>query len=180
MADQIPAEKKYSLEYLVGALVGGLVIGVLVSSLWVRSSATNKAASLSTSSASDVTTAVTKAPSMAVPSSDISKSSLSDLLIIPDQPAGLSVRVDKAAVGDNDWIVIHEDVRGMPGRALGAARFVGGSTSGTVELLRGTVPGNTYHGLIYKDDGDHIFSIDRDIPVRDSSGNPIQVTFRTN
>ena len=179
MADQIPIERKYSVEYLVGSLVAGLVIGVLVSSLWIHSSTIKKTPSLATTTTSDIAQTAGKVPA-AVTSPTATKPSTSDLLIIANQPAGLSVVVAKANVGDNDWIVIHEDVGGMPGRALGAARFVGGSTSGTVELLRGTVPGNTYHGLIYKDDGDHIFSIDRDVPVRDSAGNPIQVTFTTN
>lgn len=179
MADQIPVQKTYSVQYLVGALVLGLIIGVLISSLWGK---TEK------SKIESVTTAVVEenvsddeinTPSL--PSGEVVLPTVRENeLVIANQRAGLSVMVTKADVADTNWVVIHEDRNGVPGNALGAARFVDGTTSGTIELLRGTTAGQTYHGIIYKDDGDKIFSMERDVPLRDESGNPVGVTFKTN
>lgn len=181
MADQPAVAKTYSVQYVVGALIFGLIVGVLLSSLW-SGTGKNKAIServpIGTSAQTSDSVATTS--SKTTSSQDEIAQKSSSVLVIEDQPAGLSVVVAKAAIKEDNWVVIHEDRMGVPGNALGAARFIGGSTSGTIELLRGTVPGGTYHGLIYKDDGDRIFSIERDIPVRDEKGNPIQVTFKTN
>ena len=176
MADQIPVQKTYSVQYLVGAFVLGLILGVLISSLWAKTG-TNTIESMNAAPKE----AGVDEKTQAVVSEEVSvKTTSGSALVINEQSAGFSVMVASAEVADTSWVVIHEDRGGVPGNALGAARFINGTTSGTIELLRGTLSGHTYHGIVYKDDGDKIFSMERDVPLRDESGNPIGVTFKTN
>ena len=189
-------QKSYTSEVLVGALILGLIVGVFLSWAWfgskkLKTSFTTSKSETSAPSNDAKMVANVSETSAGTPSSASLTSNIvsttetpsetsSDMLVINDQPAGLTVAVTKANVTDDEWVVIHEDRMGAPSNALGAARFVAGATSGTVELLRGTSPGVRYHGLIYKDDGDRIFSMERDIPLRDQNGNPIAVSFTTN
>lgn len=106
-------------------------------------------------------------------------------LTIPSpQSAGLYVEVSRATVTEPTWVVIYEDRGGVPGNALGAALFFptsqGGETSGTVELLRGTLIGHSYFAGESLDDGDKMFSNTTDKPIRNEKGNPIMVEFKAN
>ena len=77
------------------------------------------------------------------------------------------------------WVVIYENYNGQPGNVLGAGLFVAGRTSGVVDLLRGTLPGQTYFAGESRDDGDHMYSMDNDPAVRDANGNPVWIKFET-
>ena len=101
-------------------------------------------------------------------------------LSIPSpQDPGLQVAVSRVAVSELTWVVVYENRGGQPGNALGAALFTSERQSGVVDLLRGTLPGQTYLAGQSRDDGDHIFSLDNDPPIRDEEGNPIFIEFRT-
>lgn len=101
------------------------------------------------------------------------------MLSVPDQPAGLNVVVSRANTTISSWVVIYEDNAGQPGNALGAGRFSSEKRAGVVELLRGTLPQSTYYAVLHRDDGDRIFSLERDFPLRDEEGNPIMTKFMT-
>lgn len=178
MADTKVPQKTYPAEYLAGCLIGGLIIGVLVSWLWfdlgMKEQTADTAKATSTPQAS-----TTKEESTGSTGATTSLPTGSSLLVIDDQPAGTSVAVARAVVTEGQWVVVHEDRGGQPGNALGAARFVGGVQTGFVYLLRATIAGNKYHGLIYKDDGDRVFSMERDTPVSES-GKPVDVVFTAN
>lgn len=103
----------------------------------------------------------------------------SGALVIRDQSGGFAVAVSHIEVLEPTWAVIYEDAGGQPGNALGAGLFTPDRTSGTVHLLRGMLPGNTYYGVLHRDDGDRIFSLERDFPLRDNAGDPIMVAFMT-
>lgn len=96
-----------------------------------------------------------------------------------DQAAGLEIAITNASVSVPTWVVIYENHNGQPGNALGAALFTPERQSGTVELLRGTLPGQTYFAGLSRDDGDHIFSLQRDPAVRDENGDPVMLQFQT-
>lgn len=96
------------------------------------------------------------------------------------QNAGLEVVVASAAVSEPTWVVIYENNNGTPGNALGAALFTKDRQSGVVELLRGTLPGQTYFAGEARDDGDHMFSMQKDLAIRDQNGNPLWLQFKTN
>lgn len=97
----------------------------------------------------------------------------------PDQPAGLRVIIDKLTVDQNSWVAIHEDIDGVPGNILGAARFDAGEYEDeVVNLLRNTEEGSTYYAMIYADDGDKEFDHEKDLPVTGSQDTPIMDVFR--
>lgn len=101
-------------------------------------------------------------------------------LSIPSpQDPGFEVAVSRVIVSELTWVVVYENRAGQPGNALGAALFTSERQSGVVNLLRGTLPGQTYLAGQSRDDGDHIFSLDNDPPVRNAQGDPVFVEFRT-
>lgn len=105
--------------------------------------------------------------------------SIGGLTIPSPQSAGLQVAVSNVSVSSPTWVVVYENHNGEPGNALGAALFTPERTSGAVELLRGTLPGQTYFAGEARDDGDHMFSLQNDPAVRDENGNPLWLQFQT-
>lgn len=98
-------------------------------------------------------------------STDEGASSGSGLLTVAAQKAGMSVAVSDVNVSEPTWVAVYESRSGKPGNVLGAALFFPGNPSGTVELLRGTVAGETYFVTELKDNGDHKFSMKADTPL---------------
>lgn len=111
---------------------------------------------------------------------NIALQNISDLLEVDNQSAGLEVVVKKIKVSESVWVAIHEDNgQGEPGNILGAQLFDPIMTSGTVELLRNTEVGKTYYAVIRGDNGDRAFIPKMDMPILDSNGRPLMVTFKT-
>lgn len=165
------------------AAVAILVIG---GGIWAlaghKSSPTDTASTTATTTskttstgASTGTTAVTGTSSVGAETAFPSGS----LVIASPQDAGLEIAVSKITVQVPTWVVIYENYNGQPGNVLGAGLFVSGRSSGVVDLLRGTLPGQTYFAGEARDDGDHMFSMANDPAIRDGSGNPIVVKFQT-
>lgn len=102
-----------------------------------------------------------------------------DLVIASPQNAGLEIAISKVTVQVPTWVVIYESYNGQPGNVLGAALFTNDRSSGAVDLLRGTLPGQSYFAGEARDDGDHMFSMVNDPATRDANGNPITLTFET-
>lgn len=101
-----------------------------------------------------------------------------DFFVVPPvQSAGFSVSVSQASVSGNSWIVVYESRNGERGNALGAALFSPERKSGTVRLLRTTIAGQTYFVGHRRDDGDRIFSMQKDLPVVGTNGEPVLVQF---
>ncbi len=99
-------------------------------------------------------------------------------ITIESQSAGTAVVVKRLVLGERSWVVIHEDERGRPGRILGAGRFTSGAHADVfVELLRNTVSGGVYYGMIHIDDGDDMFDSKLDTHLPDETGSPIMVRF---
>ena len=101
----------------------------------------------------------------------------SSSIIVPNQRAGGSVVINKATLDEDGWVVIHEGTASYIGNALGAARFDKGEHSGVVELLRTTTPGNIYRAVLYRDNGDRMFSLDTDFPFLQDGNQPILTIF---
>ena len=102
-----------------------------------------------------------------------------ELTTPPMQDAGFTVSVAVAAVTSPVWVVVYENRNGGLGNALGAKLFFPESTDGSVNLLRGTISGQTYFVGQRRDNGDRVFSLEKDLPVLDQSGKPILVQFQT-
>lgn len=102
-----------------------------------------------------------------------------DLVIASPQDAGLHVIVSKVTVPVPTWVVVYENHNGQPGNVLGAGLFMTGTTGGTVDLLRGTLSGQTYFVGKARDDGDRKYSLQNDPALRDADGDPVWVQFQT-
>lgn len=186
MADEKKIQEKKDASGLTITLsvLGGVVLGALaVWGLYAFGSSSSRVSDEMKSASGGTNDGIIES-SMNVSSSSQSSSASSQMdssmLAISNQSAGLQVAVSHVVLPYAGWVVIHEDRDGVPGNALGAARVIDGRESLTVDLLRGTLPGKTYYGLLYRDDGDKLFSLDNDFPIRDEKGNPVMVRFMTN
>lgn len=81
------------------------------------------------------------------------------------QKAGKKVSITRAIVDVPTWIVVYDSVGGTAGRALGASLFSPEKESGTVTLLRATLPGKNYFVGQAVDNGNGTFSTSADTPV---------------
>lgn len=163
---KIPDTLKIPAALVVGMVVGGLLVWGVVREAPKLSEETR-------------TPSVTKlSEEVAAPLSQVTNETRGPLLI-GTQPAGFVVVVSHVSAKDPLWVVIYEDNGGQPGNALGAGRFTSEKTSGLVQLLRGTLPQSTYYGVLHRDDGDRVFSLESDFPLRDEEGTPRMVRFVT-
>lgn len=102
-----------------------------------------------------------------------------DSITVLDQAAGNAVRVENIEFENAGWVAVHEDRNGGLGNILGAAWFPRGTSSGTVELLRDTLPGQAYYAVLYTDNGNKVFETGVDAQIVTASGNPVMSTFIT-
>lgn len=106
----------------------------------------------------------------------------SALLSISDQPAGTEVIVSSVSVAPPGvWVAIHEESEeGTLLGVLGAARVRWQSTDVTVSLLRATEAGKNYIAVLYRDDGDDVFLLEKDsVYVDFESGKRVEAQFAT-
>ena len=101
-----------------------------------------------------------------------------EYIVVEDQLAGERVLINEISISVSSWAVVHEDVGGVPGNALGAQRFDKGLHSGTIDLLRSTNFNQNYYVLLYRDDGDRKFDLEKDSLVIGDDNNPIGDTFQ--
>lgn len=104
-----------------------------------------------------------------------------DSILVTDQSEGVRVSLSSVVLKEGGWAVIHEDDNGAPGRILGAQLLAAGKwTDSTVELLRGTLAGQTYYAMLHSDNGDRAFDPKKDLPITDDEGNPVVMEFKAN
>lgn len=109
---------------------------------------------------------------------------LQGLSVASGQEAGPTVAISNINVDTPTWVVIYDDALGVPGKALGAQLFFpvvqGGESSGTVSLVRYTLPAHSYLAAERVDNGDHIYDATKDQLVTDpTNGKPLTVSFTT-
>ncbi len=95
------------------------------------------------------------------------------------QFAGPLVEIDSIHIATTSWVAIHDDERGVYTRVLGAQIFSPGMNTGTVSLLRYTIPGRTYHAVIHSDNGDRQFDYITDTPISDLVDGTSHILFST-
>jgi hypothetical protein len=114
-------------------------------------------------------------------------SSLTDRIIVDDQPPTDRVLVKKAVLEDDGWVVIYTDRDGQPDYIIGAQFFAAGTYDDFYTWIENpTTAGNYYHAVLHNDDGyifetefgRHVFDLDKDLPVTDSSGNWLSNQFK--
>lgn len=105
----------------------------------------------------------------------------SDHIFVSAQDAGATVALRELTLAVPGWAVVHEENNGFIGNALGAARKDAGThTDITISLLRTTEPQKRYWVVLYSDNGDRLFNLHDDFPLRDASDNPVMSSFTTN
>lgn len=104
----------------------------------------------------------------------------SELISVSAQPAGTQVQV-RVSLSSAGWVAVHEEREGGLGNVLGAKWLPEGDHDVTVNLLRATASGQTYHVVLYNDDGDRQFEYKKgDAHMLDGSKQPIQASFKAN
>src|SRR3989338_2468976 len=93
---------------------------------------------------------------------------------VVDQTAGGVVMAELVALKSRGWVAVQDEREWI----LGAARLEEGThTNVAVELLRGTVAGETYNAVLFVDDGDGIFDLHKDTVIKNSDGSTLSVAF---
>ncbi len=174
---QEPQAKSHTMRNLSIAVVAILVIGGIA---WAIGGHKNSTTDMAASTGGNMPATTTGTTTATGSSSGTQATFPSGSLVVSSpQNAGLQVVVSNVAVQAPTWVVIYENNNGKPGNVLGAALFTSDRASGVVDLLRGTLSGQTYFAGEARDDGDHMFSMVNDQTVRDTSSNPIVLTFET-
>lgn len=165
--------KYYTRQNLIIALIVGILIGLGAYYLWDN----KETIKLKKNSAPATENAADNAE-IRKGDGGVSFIESANSIVAPNQPAGYRIILSTVTMANDGWVVIHEDANGVPGNVLGAQRFSAGAyKDGTVELLRNTVEGDTYYAMIHTDDGDKMFDLVKDTPVKNSHDTPIMTAF---
>lgn len=174
-------DKKQESQKTVVAFVAGLLIGGLL--VWVFSLSPEAAApevEENGGETSDVRENVADVPEDTEVSMDNGSEVEAGSFSVADQPAGTEVSLgsDVMYPSGEGWIVVHEEVGGGLGNALGAARYetAVGLLPTSVRLLRATEAGVTYHVVYYGENGDDRFDMRVDTPLT-TDGAMVEATF---
>lgn len=90
----------------------------------------------------------------------------SSAILVNNQGAGSLVTVASVETDVATWVTVREDMNGVVGNILGAARVdAGASNNIVIELLRPTEVGKTYRVVLFRDDGDRQFNHETDSPI---------------
>lgn len=162
-------------EYTI--FVGGLAIGILVGYIFFSGSPAHSTGEATT--ASSISSGVTAAASSTNPVGGVDSSTLT--LQVPAQPAGKTVTIESESAPFDTWVAVREiGPDGQPANILGAHLFPAGTASGTVTLLRDTIPGETYDVVLYRDNGNHAFDYQGgDILIKNRDGSIFTTPFST-
>lgn len=100
-------------------------------------------------------------------------------VVVTDQFPGNIVYLSSVQLSNPGFVVIKKDKAGTPGDVIGSQYFDKGINPGKVTLKSSTVEGTSYYATLYADtDGNKIFDITKDMPLKDASGKEIMKAFR--
>lgn len=157
------AEGRKTKVQLVVAFILGLIVGILVAPTFFGHDGTTESTGTPTGGEK----------------SQIAEATSTDAITVNDQLAGDRVLIKEITLDKSGWAVVHEDIEGAPGNALGAQRFDPGTFEDAhVDLLRNTESNDLYYVILYGDNGDGEFDIKTDTPLM-RNGKMIYGTFTT-
>jgi hypothetical protein len=171
------AEKQESQKTVVSFITGLLIGGLLV---WIFSSTpeeekqlekkTEKTDTEQTTKKEDVKSDTTaKTEGAKTGQVEMKKIEVGEgKLTVPEQDAGASIVLGEVKLPTKSgWIVVRDDVNGVPGNILGAARYNAdeGLMPTMVELIRSTVSGKSYQAMFYTEEGTVGFALGEDKPI---------------
>ena len=136
----------------------------------------DKTGTATTTSTTSVRTGTTPTSTM---SNSVTVSSIKGLGVSPLQDAGTEVSVSVEEVSAPAWVVVYESNNGKPGNVLGAGYMTPTIITTKIPLLRSTVSRQTYFIGQTTDDGDSMYSMQKDAALRDAKGNLVLVEFKT-
>jgi hypothetical protein len=99
-------------------------------------------------------------------------------VMISDQYPGNIAYVSSVQLSNPGFVVIQEDKDGVPGNVIGSKYFEEGINTGKVMLTKNTVEGKVYYAVLYKDDGDKLFDIEKDTLLKGLTGANIMKSFK--
>jgi hypothetical protein len=121
------------------------------------------------------------APSTTNTSSSPSSSAVGELnrVVVTDQFPGNIVYVSSVQLGEPGFVVVQKDNEGKPGAVIGSQYFDKGINPGKITLTESTKENSVYYAVVYADtNGNKIFDVNTDQPLKDASGNIIMKVFR--
>jgi hypothetical protein len=109
-----------------------------------------------------------------------SDTGIAKIITVSDQQAGAYVIVDSVDVpAPGAWVAVKEIVGDQLGNVLGANSVTGPAKNVTVNLLRSSLPGQSYAVVLYRDDGDGEFDVHKDSAYVDfDSGKSVIAYFK--
>jgi len=119
-----------------------------------------------------VTTEVTTEETATVPEEK-------NLVLVSDYTAGKTATVASVLLENPGYVMIHEDVSGKPGAIIGTSALLpaGESSDVVVNLKRASKEGEVLYAMLHRDDGDGKFQATTDLPLMDSQGNVVVMSF---
>jgi hypothetical protein len=103
--------------------------------------------------------------------------SLASTMRVRDQAPGSTVEIEELDLKTIAWVVVYEDRNGSPWNILGASRLRPENKTGSVDLLRSMIDGNVYYVVLHHDDGDDTFDYQKDVQIKDATGNLVMSRF---
>jgi hypothetical protein len=99
-------------------------------------------------------------------------------IVMSNQFPGNVVYISSVSqTADQGWIAIQKSNNGQPGAVIGYASVSAGTNPVKITLSQPTIDGGTYYAVMYTDDGDGKFDINKDQPLRDTDNNVIMHLF---
>lgn len=156
-------------------MIIGIVVVLLISGgWWLMNRETAMTPEIENESSEEVSTDNSSPTVPVTPSAGGSITSNEEAVSVPDQASGEQVTVSSVKFSAPGWVAVRDD----RGWTLGASRFEAGiHTNVTVKLLRGTTAGERYQVLLYIDDGDGAFDLEKEILVTRNDGSVAGAIF---
>lgn len=104
---------------------------------------------------------------------NISKNKVADALVVNDQFPGAIVYLTSVTLNDGGWAVVQKE----DGTIMGTQYFGAGTDVGIVNLSELTEEGKNYTASLYGDNGDKVFDLKTDLPLRNAAGQNITTRF---
>ena len=149
-------------------IIVGIVVIIIAAALWLLpGSAASPTVSDGAMNDSDADDTSMQSDAMAGDNMEVSTAAQNETVAVNNQAAGTNVAIASMNLSRDTWVAVRDE-RSI----LGAGWFAAGTTSGSVELLRGTEAGKSYTVVLYIDNGNHAFEYKGDALV-----DGVQATF---
>lgn len=104
-----------------------------------------------------------------------------NMINVDNQVIDKSVRIKKAVLSKNGFIVIHKDSSGAPGAVVGTSNLLEpGDYSGIeIDISEEVKNERKFYAMLHEDNGDGIFNTHEDSPVIDKEDSIVFVSFKS-